>query len=105
MTIANMAIEAGGKNAMFPYDEKTGRYVRERVTENGTKSEFEPVEIDREQSFVYDKVFDLSQLEPTVACHPDPGQRKLAKEMSSVSLDRGLVAATRSSRMRFVTSS
>jgi 3-isopropylmalate/(R)-2-methylmalate dehydratase large subunit len=89
MTIANMAIEAGGKNAMFPYDEKTGDYV----TENGTKSEFEPVEIDREQSFVYDKVFDLSKLEPTVACHPDPGQRKLAKEMSNVSLDRAYIGS------------
>ena len=75
MTIANMAIEAGGKNGIFPYDEKTGEYVRERVAENGTKSAFEPVEVDREQTFVYDKTFDLSKLEPTVACHPDPGQR------------------------------
>ena len=24
---------------------------------------------------------DLSKLEPTVACHPDPGQRKKAKDM------------------------
>ena len=50
MTIANMAIEAGGKNGIFPYDEKTGDYVRERVAENGTKSDFEPVELDREQT-------------------------------------------------------
>jgi len=93
MTVANMAIEAGGKNGIFPYDEKTGDYVRERVAENGTKSEFEPVEIDREQKFSYDKVFDLSKLEPTVACHPDPGQRKLAKEMSNVSLDRAYIGS------------
>jgi len=93
MTIANMAIEAGGKNGIFPYDEKTGSYVRERVTENGTKADFEPVELDQEQSFIYDKVFDLSKLEPTVACHPDPGQRKLAKEMSDVSLDRAYIGS------------
>src|SRR3954469_498193 len=43
MTITNMAIEAGGKNGIFPYDEKTGSYVRERVAENGTHAEFEPV--------------------------------------------------------------
>ena len=65
----------------------------ERVAENGTKSDFEPVEIDAEQSFVYDKVFDLSKLEPTVACHPDPGQRKLAKEMSNVTLDRAYIGS------------
>jgi 3-isopropylmalate/(R)-2-methylmalate dehydratase large subunit len=93
MTIANMAIEAGGKNGIFPYDEKTGEYVRERVKENGTRSDFEPVEIDADQSFIYDKVFDLSKLEPTVACHPDPGQRKLAREMTDVKLDRAYIGS------------
>ena len=93
MTIANMAIEAGGKNAIFPYDEKTGDYVRERVAENGTKEAFEPVEADREQAFVFDKTYDLSKLEPTVACHPDPGQRKLARELSSVKLDRAYIGS------------
>jgi 3-isopropylmalate/(R)-2-methylmalate dehydratase large subunit len=93
MTIANMAIEAGGKNGIFPYDEKTGEYVRERVAENGTKSEFEPVEVDREQSFCYDKTYDLSKLEPTVACHPDPGQRKTARELESVTLDRAYIGS------------
>ncbi len=93
MTIANMAIEAGGKNAIFPYDEKTGEYVRERVTENGTKSTFEPVEVDREQAFVYDKTYDLSKLEPTVACHPDPGQRKAAKELGHITLDRAYIGS------------
>jgi 3-isopropylmalate/(R)-2-methylmalate dehydratase large subunit len=93
MTIANMAIEAGGKNGIFPFDEKTDSYVKERVKENGTKSTFEPAEIDRDQKFVYDKVFDLSKLEPTVACHPDPGQRKTARELSSVTLDRAYIGS------------
>ena len=93
MTIANMAIEAGGKNGIFPFDAKTDSYVKERVKENGTKSTYEPVEIDRDQKFVYDKVFDLSKLEPTVACHPDPGQRKTAKELSNVTLDRAYIGS------------
>src|SRR5829696_7223235 len=93
MTIANMAIEAGGKNAIFPCDQKTLDYVNERIRENGTKSTFEPVEVDEDQTFAYDKVFDLSKLEPTVACHPDPGNRKLAKEMSDVSLDRAYIGS------------
>jgi 3-isopropylmalate/(R)-2-methylmalate dehydratase large subunit len=93
MTIANMAIEAGGKNGIFPFDEKTDAYVRERVAENGTKSTFEPVELDADQSFLYDKTFDLSKLEPTVACHPDPGNRRLAREMSDVKLDRAYIGS------------
>jgi len=93
MTIANMAIEAGGKNGIFPCDQQTLDYVNERVQENGTKSDFTPVDVDADQSFVYDKTFDLSELEPTVACHPDPGNRKLAREMSNVSLDRAYIGS------------
>jgi 3-isopropylmalate/(R)-2-methylmalate dehydratase large subunit len=93
MTIANMAIEAGGKNGIFPCDQKTLDYVNERVRENGTRSDFTPVEVDAEQSFIYDKTFDLSKLEPTVACHPDPGNRKLAKEMGDVTLDRAYIGS------------
>lgn len=93
MTITNMAIEAGGKNGIFPYDETCGAYVRDRLKENGTKSTFEPVELDKEQSFVFDKVYDLSKLEPTVACHPDPGNRKSARELSDVKLDRAYIGS------------
>jgi 3-isopropylmalate/(R)-2-methylmalate dehydratase large subunit len=93
MTIANMAIEAGGKNAMFPCDDKTIDYVRKRTAENGTKSAFDPVELEPDQKFVYDKVFNLSELEPTVACHPDPGNRKLAKELGNIGLDRAYIGS------------
>ena len=93
MTITNMAIEAGGKNGIFPCDQKTLDYVNARTAENGTKSTFEPAEIDADQSFAYDKTFDLSALEPTVACHPDPGVRKLAKELGHVALDRAYIGS------------
>ena len=93
MTIANMAIEAGGKNGIFPCDQKTLDYVNERVRENGTKADFTPVEIDADQAFVYDKTFDLSKLEPTVACHPDPGHRKLARELGGITLDRAYIGS------------
>ena len=92
MTIANMAIEAGGKNGIFPFDSRTAEYVDARTKLNGTNSAYEPVEADAEQKFVYEHVVDLDQLEPTVACHPDPGQRKKAKEMN-VKLDRAYVGS------------
>src|SRR5436309_7076997 len=93
MTIANMAIEAGGKNSIFPFDARTAEYVDARVKLNGTKSAYEPVEPDKDQKFVYEYVANLDKLEPTVACHPDPGQRKKAKEMSHVKLDRAYVGS------------
>jgi 3-isopropylmalate/(R)-2-methylmalate dehydratase large subunit len=93
MTIANMAIEAGGKNAMFEFDSRTKEYVDARTRLNGTKRTYEPVEPDKDQKFVYELVVDLSKLEPTVACHPDPGQRKKAKDMSSMKLDRAYIGS------------
>lgn len=93
MTVANMAIEAGGKNGIFEFDAKTEEFVNQRTRLNGTRSNYTPVERDANEKFVYETVIDLSKLEPTVACHPDPGNRRLAKELTSVKLDRAYVGS------------
>ena len=93
MSIANMAIEAGGKNGIFEADQKTFDYVNERIAANGTKKEYEAVKPDADATYVYNKKFDLSKLEPTVACHPNPGQRKLAREMGDTTLDRAYIGS------------
>ncbi|MBL6764996.1 MAG: 3-isopropylmalate dehydratase [Verrucomicrobiae bacterium] len=92
MTIANMAIEAGGKNGIFEFDAKTAEYVDARVRLNGTRRTYEPVERDKDETFVFETVIDLSKLEPTIACHPDPGNRRLAKEMD-LKLDRAYIGS------------
>jgi 3-isopropylmalate/(R)-2-methylmalate dehydratase large subunit len=93
MTIANMAIEAGGKNGIFEFDDKTKAFVDHRCQLNGTRSSYEPVEKDQNESFIYELVVNLDQLEPVVACHPDPGQRRLAKELSNLKLDRAYIGS------------
>jgi len=92
MTIANMAIEAGGKNGIFEFDAKTAAFVDQRTKLNGTRRDYEPVERDADEDFVFSTVVDLSKLEPTIACHPDPGNRKLAKEMDE-DLDRAYIGS------------
>src|SRR6266851_9519826 len=92
-TIANMAIEAGGKNGIFEFDAQTQAHVDKRCKLNGTKSNYEPVLRDRDEKFVFDMTVNLSELEPTVACHPDPGQRKLAKELNHIQLDRAYIGS------------
>lgn len=93
MTIANMAIEAGGKNGIFEFDGQTKAYVDWRCKLNGTKSSYEPVEKSGDEKFYSETVINLDKLEPTVACHPDPGQRKLAKEMGHIKLDRAYIGS------------
>ncbi len=55
MTIANMAIEAGGKNGIFPFDARTAEFVDARTRLNGTRQSYEPVEADAQQKFVYER--------------------------------------------------
>src|SRR6266511_5923838 len=64
MTIANMAIEAGGKNGIFEFDAQTQASVDQRCQLNGTKASYQPVERDRDEKFVYELTVDLSTLEP-----------------------------------------
>jgi 3-isopropylmalate/(R)-2-methylmalate dehydratase large subunit len=93
MTIANMAIEAGGKNGIFEFDAQTQAHVDQRCKLNNTRSDYEPVTRDKDEKFVYNLVVDLSKIEPTVACHPDPGNRKLAKELQHIQLDRAYIGS------------
>ena len=93
MTITNMAIEAGGKNGIFAADQKTFDFVNARCAANGTKADYEPAVAGRNQRFVYDQAFDLAALEPTVAMHPNPGNRALAKTLGHITLDRAYVGS------------
>ena len=48
---------------------------------------------DDKQKFVYDKKFDLSKLEPTVACHPNPGQPQTRQGTRQRALDRAYIGS------------
>ena len=94
MTIANMAIEAGGKNGIFQFDAQT-----QGSGGSSLQTQRHEVRLTRRSSaiadekFVYELVVDLSKLEPTVALHPDPGQRKKAKELGNIKLDRAYIGS------------
>ena len=94
MTIANMAIEAGGKNGIFEFDAQTQAYVDYRV-----QTERHEVHLrtgrarTRTRNLFTNWWWIFRKLEPTVACHPDPGQRKQAKEMGDIKLDRAYIGS------------
>lgn len=62
LTIANMAIEAGAKNGIFPVDEKTLEYVKNRVTKP-----YEIVTADEDAVYCRTVEVNLSELKPVVA--------------------------------------
>src|SRR5207247_8297740 len=98
MTLANMVIEAGGKNGIIACDETTRAYLRGRTTRP-----FTPVENDPGARFLIEKRYDARTLEPTVARPHSPDNRALARELGAVSLTRAYIGScTRRKRTDFV---
>ena len=62
LTIANMAIEAGAKNGIFPVDDETLNYIKDRVTKP-----YEIVEADNDATYCQTVEINLSELKPVVA--------------------------------------
>ena len=93
-TIANMAIEAGAKNGIFPVDETTLAYLREhnakppRVYEADADAEYERViEID------------LDELEPTVAFPHLPSNTRPVREAGNVAIDQVVIGSCTNGRI------
>ncbi|WP_373244382.1 3-isopropylmalate dehydratase large subunit [Megamonas funiformis] len=62
LTIANMAIEAGAKNGIFPVDDETLNYIKDRVIKP-----YEIVEADSDATYCQTVEINLSELKPVVA--------------------------------------
>ncbi len=95
-SIANMAIEAGGKNGIFPVDEKTIEYMKE----NSTK-EYKVYTADEDA--VYDEVYtiDLSTLRPTVAFPHLPENTKTIDEIGKeeIKVDQVVIGSCTNGRL------
>ena len=93
-TIANMAIEAGGKNGIFPVDEKTIEYVAGRVDRPWTAYEADP---DAEYESVVE--IDLSALEPTVALPHLPSNTRTIGEVKGMPVDQVVIGSCTNGRI------
>lgn len=93
-TIANMAIEAGGKNGIFPVDEKTMEYVKEH-------SKKTPVVFEADEDAEYDAVYeiDLSALRPTVAFPHLPENTKTVDEAKGLEMDQVVIGSCTNGRI------
>ena len=76
-TIANMAIEAGGKNGIFPVDEKTIEYMNEH-----SKRPYKIFEADPDAVYEREITVDLSELRPTIAFPHLPENTKTIDEIT-----------------------
>ncbi len=93
-TIANMAIEAGAKNGIFPVDEQTIAYMQAHSQKPYTI--YEP-----DADAVYDRVMeiDLSTLRPTVAFPHLPENTKTIDAVGEIKVDQVVIGSCTNGRM------
>lgn len=92
--IANMAIECGAKNGIFPVDEKTLEYMKGRTDR-------EPVIYTADEDAVYDEVIniDLGELKSTVAFPHLPENAHIVGEFDKIYVDQSVIGSCTNGRI------
>ena len=94
-TIANMAIEAGAKNGIFPVDDQALSYIKEHSSKT-------PVVYEADADAVYDEeiTIDLSSLRPTVAFPHLPENTKTIDEITDeIQIDQVVIGSCTNGRI------
>lgn len=93
-SIANMAIEAGAKNGIFPVDEQTIAYMKEH-----SQKEYTVYEADADAEYDAEYTIDLSELKPTVAFPHLPENTKTVEDAGEVSIDQVVIGSCTNGRI------
>ena len=93
-TIANMAIEAGAKNGIFPVDELAIEYMKEHSVR-----EYKIYEADADAE--YDEIYtiDLSAIKPTVAFPHLPSNTRTIDEIDDIRIDQVVIGSCTNGRI------
>lgn len=95
LTIANMAIEAGAKNGIFPVDDETLNYIKDRVTKP-----YEIVEADSDATYCQTVEINLSELKPVVAFpHLPENTRNVESIKEPITIDQVVIGSCTNGRL------
>ncbi len=94
LTIANMAIEAGAKNGIFPVDDICRDYLKDRVSRPWTAYEPDPDAV-----YAREVAIDLSQVPLTVALPHLPENTKPAAECGDIRVDQAVIGSCTNGRI------
>ncbi|MFP4392476.1 MAG: 3-isopropylmalate dehydratase large subunit [Desulfohalobiaceae bacterium] len=94
MTMANMAIEAGGKAGIFPADQKVLDYCSQRGKQGGQEMYPDP-----DADYEHIMHMELSNLEPQVACPHLPENVHSVQDVQGVKLDQVVIGSCTNGRI------
>ena len=89
-----MAIEAGGKNGIFPVDDTAIAYMKEHSTR-----EYKIYEADEDAEYEETYTIDLSTLKPTVAFPHLPENTRTVDEAGDVKIDQVVIGSCTNGRL------
>lgn len=93
-TIANMAIEAGGKNGIFPVDGLAKEYMKEH-----SSREYKVYEADEDAVYDEEYVIELDKLKPTVAFPHLPENTHTVDEIDDIAIDQVVIGSCTNGRL------
>jgi len=93
LTVSNMAIEAGGKAGIFPFDNKTKEYIKDTA-----KGEYSPVSADPDAKYCRVLRYDLSSIESMVAYPHLPSNGRAVKD-ADVKIDQAYLGSCTNGRI------
>ncbi len=94
LSMANMAIEAGGKNGIFHPDKITEQYVKSRA-----QRKYKFYASDKDASYAQVIEIDCSKIAPQVAVPFLPSNTKAAKELSKTTIDQVVIGSCTNGRI------
>jgi len=97
-TMANMAIEAGGKAGIFRVDDKTLDYVKPRA-----KRPYTVYEPDSDAQYARTIDYDASKIEPQVAFPHLPSNTKAISQVGEVEIDQVVIGSCTNGRLEDLT--
>ncbi|HHX87214.1 MAG TPA: 3-isopropylmalate dehydratase large subunit [Firmicutes bacterium] len=93
-TMANMAIEAGGKCGYVQPDRVTEEYLKDRV-----KQLYHPVYSDPDAGYEQVITYDVSRLDPQVAFPHSPANARPVQEASGIEIDQVVIGSCTNGRL------
>lgn len=94
MTMANMAIEAGAKCALFMPDEKTAQYCEMTLTDKELS-----LRADEDASYVKEIAYQAEELVPVLACPSQVDNIKPVKELAGIEIDQVFIGSCTNGRL------
>lgn len=95
LTVANMAVEAGAKNGIFPSDEIT----REYLASQGRAKDFQPLQPDNDAVYEQTIKINLAQLEPMISMPHTVDNTAAVKELKGTKIQQVFIGTCTNGRL------